>query len=144
MLEDIPEGSRQFPLISKPFQTSYSEAMVSDVLEAFRLWYYHQALLGPRDDCLHTLDSKFLHKHHQFDMKAEDLHNAYSAIRHDSSYATLSDHDGHNIMLTPNSRLIRHAICNGPYAIVTDVAKSGFRTLLPELYHEYCECPATY
>jgi hypothetical protein len=75
--------------------------------------------------------------------KAEDLHNVCSAIGHDSSHATLLDHDGHNIMLTPDSHLIRnknlddgipklyHAICDGSYVIVTNVAKFGFRALLP-------------
>src|SRR5436305_4514071 len=123
--------------------------MVSDVLEAFRLWSYYQALLDPRDDCLHALHSKFLHKYLQFDVtKIEDLHNVCSAIGHDSSHATLSDHDSHNLMLTPDSHLIRHknldggipklyhAICEGPYAIVTDVAKFGFRAMLPEPYQE--------
>lgn len=75
---------------------------------------------------------------------------------HDSSHATLSNHGGHNIMLTPDSCLIRHknldggipklyhAICDGPYAIVNDVTKFGFRALLPELYQEYCGCPTIY
>jgi len=101
-------------------------------LEAFQLWSYHQALSDPRDDCLHALHSKFLRTHPQFDVtKAEDLHNVCSEMGHDSSHATLSDYDGHNIMLTPDSRLVRHRnldggipklyhmICDGPYAMVT-------------------------
>ena len=134
------------------FQRLYSEEMVSEVLKAFRLWSYHQAFLDPRKDCRHPLHAKFLRDHPQFDVtKAADPHHVSATIAHDGSHATLSDHDGHNIMLTPDSRLNRHmnldggipklyrAVCQGPYAIVTDVAKFGFRALLPELYQEYVE-----
>ena len=134
------------------FQTLYSEAMVLDVLEAFRLWSYHQAFHDPRHDCRHPLHAKFLREHPQFDVtQAADPHHVSATIAHDGCHASLADHDGDRIMLTPDSRLCRHlntyegipklyrAVCDGPYAIVTDVAKFGFHALLPELYQQYVE-----